>query len=854
MNRSLALAFLATLALSGCGKFFDEFSRLNGGTTTVKLGLNGGSRQGRNANSVMTGNIMVYAVRANDDGTSSPVSAIRLADELDSGRLVLPNGRYRFLAVGWPSPGMGGTPKCGIDESGQLQDLHGQPGGVVVTIDVAATTGTSTTPHGGCDLGMFSATSYLSGGSPVAPSVVFCDATAASLAGKTYASTCSGGEESANFFLGRSASGQGVTDFRYDDVTSNIVYLADQFSLGKQELFYVGFPGAPLTFRLNSYIPTGQSVSAFEVLRGKGAVAYIADQDTAGVPELYLARPGHAGSVKISPTITATDGTKGVKEVRSTKNGNFVVFAAEVTTNGTTELYSVDVSDPTNPGPVKKLSASSPAGTGLKNWSGSNWAYEITNDDAHVVFAGKFNSSTDDELFSVAPNQTGLLQISAASSYHPRGVMDFRTNYSGSKIVWRGDLGSTTSGQSHVWVSPVATASQTELTQTPLGNGVSGQVFVSRTSDLAVFAADGNSTNTAKYSVFAADFSTGTPSVNKVYQATTSNNSFSDVSFTPGTTPSSQKFAFLTDDGYTSGTNHIYVVNDITTTTSTVDKTNSSQEPIVAGSGGDDKGPVHIVDSNYVYYLGSLSTDTGKLKLMRAPLDTTTTTPGKAANVGNTADKALLLVSGASKVFYSTDPTGGANPLPYLFDIALGTPLAAISGFSGLLQRAAEVHVPRAGESISSLFPKLIAVSGQVNASTTINDIFIKSDYTATGNAAQLSHVYNSSGGLGRYRWRLQGYRNGVPDPSQDIVSACFTTPSSDGGAASMPAIPAGLVGAGNPFRVSLDVFYESSSCGTDFITYNYTNGLANPGDSPDASVLHHTFNAGLISRIFVND
>ena len=31
-------------------------------------------------------------------------------------------------------------------------------------------------------------------------------------------------------------------------------------------------------------------------------------EDTAGVPELYLARPGHAGSVKISPTITATDG------------------------------------------------------------------------------------------------------------------------------------------------------------------------------------------------------------------------------------------------------------------------------------------------------------------------------------------------------------------------------------------------------------------------------------------------------------------------------------------------------------------------------------------------------------------
>lgn len=161
-----------------------------------------------------------------------------------------------------------------------------------------------------------------------------------------------------------------------------LAYTADQATLGTVELWMVDVstPGAPGTpVRMNGSLTAGGSVYNFEdgssPFSPDGArIAYVAEQDTVGVAEVYAATltAGTLGArVKVSSAMLG--GSAGASLVKWAPDGQSLVYVADGTTVGTTELYWVDFSTGSPSAAVKVSSTIAAAGGNV--------------DDGDVLFA-----------------------------------------------------------------------------------------------------------------------------------------------------------------------------------------------------------------------------------------------------------------------------------------------------------------------------------------------------------------------------------------------------------------------------------------------------------------------------------
>ena len=87
-----------------------------------------------------------------------------------------------------------------------------------------------------------------------------------------------------------------------------IAYLADQDNAGTNELYYLKNNGdtpqsADIPIKINTDLVAGRNVSKYEWSPNGLFMAYLADQDTFGVNELYISDARTV--VKVSPTIVA---------------------------------------------------------------------------------------------------------------------------------------------------------------------------------------------------------------------------------------------------------------------------------------------------------------------------------------------------------------------------------------------------------------------------------------------------------------------------------------------------------------------------------------------------------------------
>jgi hypothetical protein len=173
---SLGLFCTAIVFFSGCGGFFEKFSRSSGNTTNVHLELNGTPRS---QSTVINGGLMLYALQAAGAGTAKAIhfSSEQLAN--GAAPLVLPNGHYRFAAVGFTESEMGGEAKCGLSSP---EVLHLQGGNLTVSLSLS---------NAGCAQEFFSASPQAStpsfGLKPV--QLTSCDSTI-DLSSFTASSTC----------------------------------------------------------------------------------------------------------------------------------------------------------------------------------------------------------------------------------------------------------------------------------------------------------------------------------------------------------------------------------------------------------------------------------------------------------------------------------------------------------------------------------------------------------------------------------------------------------------------------------------------------------------------------------------
>ena len=109
----LIIPVLVSFAIFGCAKLKEKYSRKD--QTTVEIKLNSDGSPGSLA--ALNGGIAIYAVK--EDGTFKK-SAILANEDLANSSLTmtLPNGGYRFYALGFASTSMQGSVKCALGNNG----------------------------------------------------------------------------------------------------------------------------------------------------------------------------------------------------------------------------------------------------------------------------------------------------------------------------------------------------------------------------------------------------------------------------------------------------------------------------------------------------------------------------------------------------------------------------------------------------------------------------------------------------------------------------------------------------------------------------------------------------------------
>lgn len=180
-QKKFSLLFVATLFLGSCGQY-SRFADRTDGLTTVRFGT--GPTNGPAA-LTLTGGVMIYAI--GEGGL--PQRTIKLVDAGNasgSRSLTLPNGSYRFYALGYSAANLQGTVACGSANAGEPLALNG----TARTVELNLT-------HTNCQDSPFtsSALFYLPGSGFRPLQLVSCDSVAgnATVEAFTATSTCTGG-------------------------------------------------------------------------------------------------------------------------------------------------------------------------------------------------------------------------------------------------------------------------------------------------------------------------------------------------------------------------------------------------------------------------------------------------------------------------------------------------------------------------------------------------------------------------------------------------------------------------------------------------------------------------------------
>ncbi len=151
-------------------------------------------------------------------------------------------------------------------------------------------------------------------------------------------------------------------DFSWSPDAGRVAYVADQNTVGLLELFVVDVsgvvPGAPA--RVNAALPAGADVDVRFLWTPDGTrLVYQADQITLDRLELYLADV--SGPVPSPPVLISAPMIPGgnvgtvAQDVAVTADGNWVVYVADGTTDGIEEIYAVNIVGAT-PAPAVRIS------------------------------------------------------------------------------------------------------------------------------------------------------------------------------------------------------------------------------------------------------------------------------------------------------------------------------------------------------------------------------------------------------------------------------------------------------------------------------------------------------------------
>ncbi len=828
----LTWTFLIILPLfSGCSKFLEKFSRSDSSITQVSFTTQNAGLLA----ATLPGGILVYAEREQDFFKAS----IKLDDENDFSVLTLPNGTYEFLAVGWPSAGLTGSPKCGYHISpGGPVALTGAP--VTVTIDLT---------NANCDDDYYAPSpTYRTGSSFNFFEFKFCNAHV-DISAFTGAQLCDQTRESVRFVKGRTTSGVGASGEGYPDTTAvRMVYQADPHVANRKEVFSVDFDGIGTVKESGTSTQGGFSVDGMQNVPGEGKVIFSANKDSTS-RELYISDVGYGNPTKISGALASPGAAFGIKAFRVNSTGTHVVFVGDMDTTGIYEVYSVHLDSGTR----TKLNPAVSTGTGVKDNSGY-WLMDISPDGNSVAWVATTTSATIKAMYSASVSGAAGsgVKLSGTAPQANFEVMDFSFSYDSAKVVWSGDY--TTDNITELYVANTNDDDSSQLISEAAGTGgVIGKIQVAKDSPDLVFTADRAGFN-SQYSIYSADLSVASPfNLTRIHTISTVNTNLYNLKFSDDET----KVAYFSDAAVPS-TYKIYSAT-LGSADSQVDRSHVSAAtmPYEVGGGGGGDGPIQITTDDRVFYKGAHSSAASDWGIYEFSLG-----DGAAATLKSQAHSAARetpsFTLGYGKLFFPFDLT--TDGIHQLFYFTPGSaPISELNVLSGNLGDIKGIYVPKGSEAIPG-YPNAMAIAGFASGST-VEDIFFVPDYNYPSDVRQISHSYHQASGIGKFQIHMLEYRT---DPAGNlsyydtaISSACIDGPATDGDAKSVSAeairFPTGDGLDDAPFATAIDIFPESEDCSGSPQRIIFPNGIAAPSTSSAPGKLRLT-SSGSTPVLFIKD
>jgi Tol biopolymer transport system component len=201
------------------------------------------------------------------------------------------------------------------------------------------------------------------------------------------------------------------------------LFTADILTENALELYSVPIDGSEApTLLSGGLLPAGAKVETYEISPDSNRVVYKADQDTAGLMELYSVSITGGPITKLNPPIGGNG--SGVWDATFTQDRSRVVFKISWQNGGIYELYSI----PAAGGTPVRLNGDLPA-------SGTLSEFKITPDDSQVVYVASQDTASMFEVYMV-PIDGGTSEKLSDTMVAGGGVWPMKMSPDGSRVVY----------------------------------------------------------------------------------------------------------------------------------------------------------------------------------------------------------------------------------------------------------------------------------------------------------------------------------------------------------------------------------------------------------------------------------
>jgi Tol biopolymer transport system component len=311
---------------------------------------------------------------------------------------------------------------------------------------------------------------------------------------------------------------------------SRFVYIADQDTNEKRELYSVPVKGGPVT-KISAPIMGGIGVGTFVISKDGTHVVYRATGANPSVYELFSA-PIDGGEVKKLSSPLA--GGAGIASFQVSNDNLHVVYQADQDIVGVKELYMASIDG----GPVTKLNPSLAKGQSILS-------YAVSPDGARVVYISNLESADSYEIFS-AP-VTGGDSIKLNSALVPGGLVgSYLISPDSSRVVYQAQQDDPNSVD--LYSVPITGGPSIKLNPAPSGERFSFMVWwdfvISPDSSRVIYRADQETPEI--YELFSVPLAGG-PSVRVSVPRTGAGLSLYRLSVV-GFTPDSSRLLFVSDN------------------------------------------------------------------------------------------------------------------------------------------------------------------------------------------------------------------------------------------------------------------------------------------------------------------